>query len=507
MKTAARLFRITRARAFAGAVFFAVSGWLLAGSLHAALVEVAKDKKASVVRVNVTNQTYDFFHPWSKRAPYSRRALGAVLPGGRVLVTGELVANSDYVELEKAESGEKIAAEVEFVDYEANLALLKPTDGKFLDGIKPLEIAPAVVGDRVAIWQLETTGALLITNALVTTAEVSRYPIDDTALLIYRLTTSLQYREGSFTVPVVKEGKLTGLMMRYDTRTQDLDAIPAPVIEHFLKDASGKSYRGFPRAGILFAATRDPQLRRYAGLTDSEPGGVYVTEVLKGGPSADSGLQVGDVILEIGGQAIDPDGDYDDSQYGKVSIVHMISTRNYDGDVLKLKISRAGKTMPLDLTVAHRAVTDYVIQPYTIDTAPQYYVLGGLVLQELSRQYLREWGADWQKKAPERFVYYDRFQAELFPDRQGKLVILSQVLPAATNIGYEMLSYLVVSKINGIPIKSVADVAKAVEKPLDGFHKIEFNEDPRVLYLDAKQVAEGNDALMRSYGLPAISRL
>src|SRR5271155_5579475 len=109
------------------------------GSLHASPVEVAvaKDKKASVVRVNVTNQGYDFFHPWSKKAPYSRRALGAVLPGGRVLVTGELVANSDYVELEKAESGEKIAAEVEVVDYEANLALLKPADGKFLDGIKP----------------------------------------------------------------------------------------------------------------------------------------------------------------------------------------------------------------------------------------------------------------------------------------------------------------------------------------------------------------------------------
>jgi len=490
-----------------GFLLFVMLSGLLASALHAAPVQVAKDKKASVVRVNVTNQGYDFLHPWSKKAPYSRQALGAVLPNGRVLVTGELVANSDYVELEKAESGEKIAAEVEVVDYEANLALLKPADDKFLDGIKPLQLAPAVVGDQASVWQLESTGALLITNALVTTVEVSRYPIDDTALLIYRLTASLQYREGSFTVPVVKDGKLAGLMMRYDTRTQNVDVIPAPVIEHFLKDAAGNKYHGFPRAGILFAAMRDPQLRRYAGLPESESRGVYVTEVVKDGPAGKGGLQVGDVILAIGDKAVDQDGDYEDPQYGKVSIVHMISTRNYQGDVLKLSVFRAGKQIPVAMTLDHRPAEDYVIEPYTIDRAPGYYVLGGLVLEELSRQYLKEWGPDWVKKAPERFVYYDRYQSQLFPDRDGKIVILNQVLPSATTVGYEMLAYLVVSKINGIPIRSIADVAKAVEKPINGFHKVEFSEDPRVLYLDAKQVEDGNDALMRNYGLPAINRL
>ena len=46
------------------------------------------------------------------------------------------------------------------------------------------------------IWQLETTGALLSTDALVTTVEVGRYPVEDVSLLTYRLTSSLQYREG-----------------------------------------------------------------------------------------------------------------------------------------------------------------------------------------------------------------------------------------------------------------------------------------------------------------------
>jgi len=115
-----------------------------------------KQKALSLVRVNVTGQPYDYFRPWQKKAPVSKRALGAVLSKGRVLVTADLVTNQNYVELERAESGEKTAANVEVIDYEANLALLQPSEKNFLDGIAPLDIAgDTVVGDRLAAWQLQ----------------------------------------------------------------------------------------------------------------------------------------------------------------------------------------------------------------------------------------------------------------------------------------------------------------------------------------------------------------
>jgi S1-C subfamily serine protease len=87
-----------------------------------------------VVRVNATDQAWDFFHPWTKHAPYSHRGLGAVLAHGEVLVTAELIENANYVELERAESGEKVPATVEAVDYEADLALLKPADDRVSQG-------------------------------------------------------------------------------------------------------------------------------------------------------------------------------------------------------------------------------------------------------------------------------------------------------------------------------------------------------------------------------------
>src|SRR5438552_18639016 len=116
-------------------VWLATSG-ALAKKEPAVPSAAAKQKQLALVRVNVTGQSYDYFRPWQKKAPFSKRALGAVLPKGRVLVTADLVANQNYVELERAESGEKTAANVRVIDYEANLALLEPTEKSFLDGIK-----------------------------------------------------------------------------------------------------------------------------------------------------------------------------------------------------------------------------------------------------------------------------------------------------------------------------------------------------------------------------------
>src|SRR4051812_41995083 len=225
-----------------------------------------KAKQLSLVRVNVTGQPYDYFKPWQKKAPFGKRGLGAVLPQGRVLVTADLVANQNYVELERAESGDKCAAEVKVIDYEANLALLEPTEKGFLDGLSPLELAlDTVVGDRVAAWQLEPTGALVVTEGLVTTVQMMRYPVEVGQFLAYRISIPMQYRENSYTVPLVKNNKLAGLLLRFDPRTQVLDAIPAPIITHFLKDAERGQYKGFPWAGFGFFPTRDPQLRAFAG--------------------------------------------------------------------------------------------------------------------------------------------------------------------------------------------------------------------------------------------------
>jgi hypothetical protein len=161
----------------------------------------------------------------------------------------------------------------------------------------------------------------------------------------------------------------------------------------------------------------------------------------------------------------------------------------------------------LNVTLEHRVAKNYVVSPYTLDQPPLYYVLGGVIFQELSRQYLKEWGANWQKEAPQRFVYLDRFQSELFPEGHRKIVVLSQVLPANATLGYDDFAYLVVKKVNGTDVKSLADLAEAVKHPINGFIKIETEEDPKQIELEAAQVAAEAPALQENYGIPSLERL
>lgn len=488
--------------------------FVLAG-LHSALAQkqavpqqtATQSREMSLVRVNVTGQAYDYLRPWQKRAPFSKRALGAVLSQGRVLVTADLVGNQNYVELERAETGEKMAASVAVVDYEANLALLQPQDEKFLQGLTPLELATdAAVGDRLSILQLEPTGALVVTDGLLTGVQVTRYPADVGQFLTYRVSVALQYRDNSYTVPVLKGNKLAGLLLRYDPRSQVMDVIPANLIAHFLQDASSGNYGGFPSLGFSYFPTRDPQLRKYAGETDDK-GGIYVTGVEPGSAVEKAGLKAGDIITGVGNFELDQNGNYLDPQYKKVEFSNLLSTRGFVGGKTSLHVIRQGQPLSLEVTLAHRAPQDYVVPPYLHDVAPDYVIVGGVIFQELSRELLREWGPNWAKDAPQRLVYLDRFQWELFPEGNQHIVIVNQVIPVNGTIGYDDLGFLVVKRVNGQDIRSLADLAEAVKQSQDGFIKIETEDEHKTIILDAAQLAKDDAVLRDSYGIPELQRL
>jgi hypothetical protein len=52
------------------------------------------------------------------------------------------------------------------------------------------------------------------------------------------------------------------------------------------------------------------------------------------------------------------------------------------------------------------------------------------------------------------------------------------------------------------------DIAEAAKQPIEGgFIKIETEEDPRQLELDAAQIKEDAPALQENYGISALQRL
>lgn len=460
----------------------------------------------SVIRVNVTRQEYDFLRPWQQRGSSTHTGIGVVIQGPRVLVTSQFMANHRYIELENITTGEKSRAELEVVDYEANLALLKSTDPQFLKNSRPLEITTnAVEGDQLAVWQVKPNGIVTPVLGVITSIELIRYPHSN-YFLTYRLNSSLQYRFRNFTLPVVKDGSLSGLLMNYDATAQTIDVVAAPVIAHFIEDAADGHYPGFPLTGLKISSTEDPQLRRYAGIS-GRTGGVYVEGVIKSSAAEKAGIQKGDIIFEVEGFSIDSRGNFDHPVYGKMALSHLTRCEFHVGDTVTCKIFRDGKDTSANLILEHRPPEAYLVPPYIIDKAPRYYILGGLIFQELSTSYLQEFGNSWQVKAPVHLVYYEAFQDALEINGREKIVFLSGVMPTSYMVGYDQLSGMVVERVNDRVISRLEDIPRALEKPVDGFHKIEFEHRPKVIYLDPLEIPKINVQIQKRYDLPALSNL
>jgi S1-C subfamily serine protease len=459
----------------------------------------------SILRVNSTNQVYDLGSPWQKKPPTGRRGLGVLVGDGSILVTADLVANSNFIELELPANAKKSTATIQHIDYESNLALLRATDPEFLAGMIPLKLAEKIsIGDSATVLQFEPNGEIARTTGRISSISIAPYTLENVGLLVFKISMPLQQRDGSFTLPAVHGGRLVGLLMRYDSRNQTADIIPMPIISRFLASTTQPDFKGFPRLGVSYSPLRDPQLRRFIGLT--EPGGIYVTKVTPKSSAASAGLREGDVILAVNGRVLDQDGNYEDADYGRILFSHITGTLTPAGGKVVLKILRSGKIEEVPVAMKPLDRSSVVSPSFLSDAAPPYFILGGMVFVELSRPYLQEWGAEWTKNAPQRLVNYDAFQDELPADR-GKIVVLAQILPTPDTIGYENIENVVIKELNGRPVKSIADLAEAAKHPVEGFQKIKLEEDPTWLFLDAASIEANRTQLMEHYELPATERL
>ncbi|MDI1315045.1 PDZ domain-containing protein [Prosthecobacter sp.] len=466
----------------------------------------------SLVRVNATSQPFSLHLPWQKESPSSRRGLGVVLAGNRVLVTGQMVADSTYIELELPEKGQKIPAKVVAVDYEANLALLEsvPSDRQkaFFAGLKPMAVdTSARIGDTVDILQTGRVGELIKSELKIGKVLTRRYNVEGSGFLVYEANNIVRSEANSFTLPVVKNGKLVGLLLSYDSKNQVTTILPAPIIEHFLKDVADGSYGGFPSLGMELQSTLDEQYREYLGLKPDAPG-VLISLVMKGGSAEKSGMKKGDILIAINGFAIDSRGDYKDPQFGALSSSHLVRGRAYVGDKVEIKVIRDGKEVTLTGELTRRKPDDYLVLPYLFDKGPRYVLMGGLLFQELSSPYLDAFGEEQRGGAILRLSHVASHPEKYEEDGRKKLVFLSLVLPTPSAQGYEKLGGQVVNKVNGKAINDLNDLADAFKSAKDAVHVIELNDFPHIIYLDTFNAERDNMRLLEgAYRIGSLKRL
>jgi len=459
-----------------------------------------------ILRVTSTLQGYNIAQPWEKSSPYRRRGLGIVVGKNQILTTAEMVADATFIQLQTTDGEKSMPAVAIAIDYEANLALLSAksdADIIFIGDMKPIEIHDhAKLGDKATIYQLEDNGMPLVTTGILRGVDVNSSFVDGHYFLTLEFKASMQSASNSYTVPVLKEGKLLGLLTGYDSKDQLVDCVAPEIVNAFLKDALDGDYNGFPSLGVGITSTNDEHFRAWLKLSD-DLGGIYINKVQRNSSAQKAGIEVGDVLLKVDGHDITRRGYYSTENYGQVYWSHLMSGSKSIGKTASLTLLRDGKEITKEVKLAR--LEEGIIPSHTYGKAPRYLIKGGIIFQELTVSYMKLFGEKWRSRAPIGLL--DALNnPEDYEKNRKRLVFLSRTIPTDATLGYESIRTSIITKVNGKEIADIPALIEAFKTPgPNGIHTIELDGNLKKIYLDAK-LSDTVDAAFLQQGLPSLSR-
>ena len=452
-------------------------------------------KTDSLVKVFVNTNSMDYMNPWQSHGGQMVTGSGCIIDGHRILTNAHVVNDYTFIQVRKESDPKKYVATVEAVGQDYDLALLRVEDPEFFQGVVPLEFGglPSLQ-DAVTVFGYPMGGEQLsITTGVVSRVEIIPYVQSSRELLGVQIDAAIN--PGNSGGPVLKDGKIVGVAMQGIESSQNIGyMIPVPVIAHFLEDVQRGQAEGVPTLGIMGHNTENKSLRRYYGIPDAV-GGVVVTYVMPFS-SADGLLQEGDVVLELDGVPVGSDGTVPFREHERLAMSYVVNSKHV-GDEVTVKYLRGGTVGTLK--TALKQFPDLVPPPQA-SGKPSYYIYGGLAFTVLTEDLMDEWrdasafGSD--NMIPLPFKYWAYGPGALNEGRKKELVVLSEVLPDAVNVGYHQHQFEIVTKVNGKAFASFQEFVTMVEHNTDEYVVFE-NEGKQKLIISAKEAAAATDDILK----------
>jgi S1-C subfamily serine protease len=447
----------------------------------------------SVVTLEVTRKEYDYFQPWSRRSQ-SAVKVGVVTGPRQILTTGRDLQDLTLIRVQKSGRGRWWDAEVEWVDYLANVALVTVQEDTFWTGLEAVRLADSIPARPTATIMRWSGGTLDMRKGEFSRFGVSNPGFTDAAHAFLELSVELD--GAGLGEPAAIDTEVIGLVFSQQGSVSQI--LPAPFIRSVLDAREEGGYRGLGYFDFTWQPTENPETHRLLGLP-GEPRGVVVIEVpqRQGNPGV---LRPRDLILEVEGFDIDIQGDYLDPDYGHLLLENLATRNQRAGDTVRLTIWRDGAEQTVDYVLPRAEDAARLIPEAPYDEEPEYLVAGGLVFQPLTRNYLRSWGQDWERRAPFRLAYFRNEEPSL---ERPSLVILSLVLPDLYNLGYQEARNLVLEQLNGKRVSNLAELAQALEEPQGGFHQFDFmrGDSLQRIVLSAEELPEATRQIQKVYGI------
>ena len=457
----------------------------------------------AVVELAVTFQAYNPRQPWSKEAPGVRSASAVVVDGGLLLTSAQMVADATLVRAGKHGIPPRVPAAVVHVDLDVNLALLAVGEATFGEDLEQVRLAERVPREGTVQSARWSNGRLEVSNSRVGRLEVQSGPTSEMAHAFLRVKSDLG--GGGWAEPVFAQGRLVGVTASQDEEFANV--IPVELIRAYIaQHGEGARYRGFPQPGFSWQAASNAALAGYLGL-EGPPRGVVVLRV-PWGTTGCGILQPRDLLLSVAGQEIDAEGYFEHPVYGRLLLPHLISAGYTAGDRVAARVIRDGEARDIELTLRRYPEDLRLVPGRRSDRPPPYVVAGGLVFRELDGDYLAAWGSEWRERADPRLVTYWELWRDAQSQARRRVILLTNVLPDAYNLGYHGLANLVVESVNGIPTTSLSSLEEGFRAPADGVHRIVFEPNPtrREVVLDAAGYGAATSRILARYGIPEGTR-
>ena len=447
----------------------------------------------SVVRIFATTQSPDYRTPWKHHAPSSGTGSGVVIAPNRILTGAHVVADATFLQVQKVSDPDKIVARVASICHDSDLALVEVADESFMHGVEPeqLGVLPSL-RDRVSVVGYPVGGEeISITEGVVSRIEVQRYSHSERMALA--VTVDAAINEGNSGGPVFLEGRVAGIAFQSLQDAENIgEMVPAPLIAKFLEGIDRGAAPRLPGLGVSTQTLENPLLRARTGLSGTQSG-VLVLTVEHGG-SAWGHIEVGDAILEVAGQRIANNATVQYDGRFRTSFDVFLGD-HYVGDEIAVTVLRRGEVKTLRFELKPYAA---LVPRSQYDTAPTYFIRGGLVFQPLSLDFLRTW-RDWWEKSPPEFLhaYYSGTRTEA----RNEIVVLTQVLADEINVGYGHFDQTTVVSVNGERPRNMRHFVELVEAAENGLEI--RNSDHCVIALDTQQAAAANPRILERYHVPA----
>ncbi|HBG28160.1 MAG: hypothetical protein A2Y10_19460 [Planctomycetes bacterium GWF2_41_51] len=470
--------------------------WLSSSTVFAK--DISEKLKNSIVYLQISYHGYEQYQPWKNKELSEGYAVGCAVAGNKVITLASNVANAAFIQARKADKNEFIPAKVLIADYESNLALIEldaNSLGKPLEALKFSEKYEKGAG--VSFYWLSASGQMYNGRGFLDRVTV------DSASIFYSKTLM-------FVTAGISEATNLGQLYclgdkpigiaSWSGKEKEADIIPSKFINRFLKDFEDGSYDGIAMKGFETSNLLEPAMRKYLKLPENINHGVYVSDVYTIGTGSDV-LKQGDVLLTIDGYTINPYGRYKDKQFGTLLFDNLVTCKTA-GQKITFEIWRDEELKTIEAAGRKFDVTDMLIPWYEVDRQPEYAIVGGCILQKLTRSYMMARGEKWEGMAESHIYHYLLNESFKPSDERKDVVILSYCMPANINIGYHSMSQNVVDKINGMKIGSMSDIPKALaQNPESKFDVIEFEMDEPAIVLDKSQLESAQQSISQNYGI------